>query len=41
MKKNFLLFGIAAFSSASAQQKEMFDINRHIQEVLKNKNTNV
>ena len=37
MKKVFLLFGLAAFSSASAQQKEVFDINRHIQEVLKNK----
>jgi hypothetical protein len=38
MKKVFLFFGIASFSSASAQQKDVFDINRHIQEVLKNKN---
>jgi hypothetical protein len=38
MKKIFLLFGIASFASASAQQKDVFDINRHIQEVLRNKN---
>jgi len=41
MKKVFLFFGIAAFSSASAQQKDVFDINRHIQEVLRNRNTSV
>lgn len=39
MKKVFLLFGIAVFSSVSAQQKDVFDMNRHIQEVLKNRNT--
>jgi hypothetical protein len=39
MKKVFLLFGIAAFSPASAQQKNVFDINRHIQEVLRNKSS--
>jgi hypothetical protein len=39
MKKIFLLFGIAAVSSASAQQKDVFDMNRHIQGVLKNKNS--
>jgi len=31
MKKVFLLFGIAAFSSASAQQKDLFDIQKHLQ----------
>jgi len=30
MKKVFLLFGIAAFSSASAQQKDLFDIQKHL-----------
>ncbi|HEY6062750.1 MAG TPA: hypothetical protein VIV35_04020 [Chitinophagaceae bacterium] len=39
MKRTFLLFGLVAFTSASAQQKNVFDINRHIQEVLKNNNT--
>jgi hypothetical protein len=39
MKRVFLLFGIAAFSSASAQQKDVFDINRHIQELLNKNNT--
>jgi hypothetical protein len=34
MKKVFLLFGVAAFSSASAQQKDLFDVNRHIQGLL-------
>jgi hypothetical protein len=37
MKKVFLLFGIAAFSTASAQQKDVFDINRHIQGFLDKK----
>lgn len=31
MKKIFLLVGIAAFSSSTAQQKELFDINKYIQ----------
>ena len=39
MKKVFLLFGIAAFSSASAQQKQVFDINKHLQDLLDKKNT--
>jgi hypothetical protein len=37
MKKIFLFFGIATISSASAQQKDVFDVNRHIQQLLKNK----
>ena len=37
MKKVFLVFGIAAFSSASAQQKDVFDINRHIRGFLDKK----
>ena len=31
MKKIFLLFGVAAFSSATAQHNDLFDINKHIQ----------
>lgn len=31
MKKVFLLFGIAAFSSAAAQEKNLFDIQKHLQ----------
>lgn len=31
MKKVFLLFGVAIFSSASAQQKDLFDIQQHLQ----------
>lgn len=31
MKKVFLLFGIAAFSSASAQQNDLFNIQKHLQ----------
>lgn len=31
MKKVFLLFGIAAFSTASAQQNDLFDIQKHLQ----------
>jgi hypothetical protein len=31
MKKVFLLFGIAAFSAASAQQNDLFDIQKHLQ----------
>ena len=31
MKKIFLLFGVAAFSSATAQQNDLFDIQKHIQ----------
>ncbi len=30
MKKILLLFGIAGFSAVSAQQKELFDIQKHI-----------
>ncbi len=30
MKKLFLVFGITAFASASAQQKELFDIQEHL-----------
>jgi hypothetical protein len=31
MKKIFLVFGIAAFSAAAAQEKELFDIKDHLQ----------
>ena len=31
MKKIFLLLGIAAFSSASAQQKDLFNIQKYLQ----------
>ncbi len=31
MKKVFVLFGIAAFSGVSAQQKDLFDIQQHLQ----------
>ena len=31
MKIVFLLFGIVAFSGASAQQKDLFDIQKHLQ----------
>ncbi len=34
MKKVFLLFGIAAFASASAQQNDVFDIQKHIQKKI-------
>ena len=37
MKKVFLLFGVAAFGAASAQQKGVFDVNKHIQDFLKKK----
>lgn len=37
MKKVFLAFGIAAFSSASAQQKDVFDIERHLQKLTADK----
>jgi len=37
MKKVFLVFGIAAFSSASAQQKDVFDIERHLQKITTGK----
>ena len=30
MKKVFLFFGIAAFTSASAQQNDLFDIQKHL-----------
>ena len=30
MKRIFLLLGIAGFTTASAQQKELFDINMHL-----------
>ena len=30
MKKVFLLLGIAGFTTASAQQKDVFDINRYL-----------
>jgi hypothetical protein len=39
MKKIFLIFGMAAFCSASAQQKGVFDINRHLKGLLDKKNT--
>ena len=35
MKKIFLIFGIAGFSAAAAQQRELFDIDNH----LKKKNS--
>ncbi len=31
MKKVFLLFGIAAFTGASAQNNDPFDINKHLE----------
>ena len=37
MKRVFLLFGIAAFCSASAQQKIVFDINKHLQGLMNKK----
>lgn len=37
MKKVFLLFGIAAFTSASAQQKDVFDIQKHLDKIVKDK----
>lgn len=37
MKKIFLVFGIASFSSASAQQKDVFDIERHLQKLTTEK----
>lgn len=37
MKKVFLVFGIAAFSSVSAQQKDVFDIERHLQNLTTGK----
>lgn len=37
MKKVFLLFGMAAFYSASAQQKGVFDIQRHLDNLKKDK----
>jgi len=37
MKKIFLLFGMAAFCSASAQQKEVFDIQKHLDNMIKDK----
>ena len=30
MKKVFLLFGIAAFTTVSAQQNDLFDIQKHL-----------
>ena len=30
MRNVFLIFGIAAFSAASAQQKDLFDIQKHL-----------
>lgn len=39
MKKVFLLFGVASFCSASAQQKDVFDINKHLGQLLNKKNT--
>lgn len=45
MKKIFLLIGVAAFTSAAAQQKDVFDIQQHLQkkktdanEAIKQKN---
>jgi hypothetical protein len=37
MKKVFVLFGIAAFSTASAQQNDVFDIQKHLEKMLKDK----
>ncbi len=37
MKKVFLLFGISAFSAASAQQNDVCDVNKHVQDFLKKK----
>lgn len=37
MKKIFLVFGIATFSTASAQQKDVFDIQRHLQKLTADK----
>jgi len=37
MKKIFLLFGFAAFCSASAQQKDVFDIQKHLDNMIKDK----
>lgn len=37
MKKVFVLFGIAAFSTASAQQKDVFDIMKHLDKMVKDK----
>jgi len=34
MKRVFLLFGIVAFSAASAQQKELFDIQEHLRKKM-------
>jgi hypothetical protein len=31
MKKIFLFFGVAAFTSASAQQNDFFDVDKHLQ----------
>lgn len=32
MKKVFLLFGVAAFSSVAAQEKDLFDVQKHLQD---------
>jgi hypothetical protein len=37
MKKVFLLFGMASFCSASAQQKDLFDIQKHLDNMIKDK----
>jgi hypothetical protein len=37
MKKVFLLLGIASFSAASAQQKDVFDIQQHLDKMFKDK----
>jgi hypothetical protein len=41
MKKVFLLFGIAAFGSASAQQKDAFDFNGRFKELIYKKGDSV
>ena len=37
MKKILLLFGVAAFTSVSAQQNDFFDIEKHLQKKSKEK----
>lgn len=40
MKKIYLLFGIVAFSGAWAQQKDLFDIQKHLQKKQVEENLN-
>lgn len=39
MKKDFLLLGIVGFTTASAQQKELFGINKHLKKKNAEKST--